>query len=54
MGGIAHLTSLPVSFGVVTGLILVVGIAARRLQAAELSHAPAVVSAQEIPAELRI
>jgi MFS family permease len=54
MGGIAHLTSLPVSFGVVTGLILVVGIAARRLQAAELSHAPAVASAQEIEAELRI
>jgi hypothetical protein len=38
MGGIAHLTSLPFSFGVVTALIAVVGLSAGRLRAAELSR----------------
>ena len=40
IGGIAHLTSLPVSFALVTGLILVVSLSAGRLRGAEVAHAP--------------
>ncbi|MEV4418211.1 MFS transporter [Catellatospora sp. NPDC049609] len=38
MGGIAHATSLPFSFALVTGLIVIVTLAAGRLRAAEISH----------------
>lgn len=42
IGGIAHLTSLPISFALVTALILVVVLAAGRLSGAEVEHkAPA-------------
>jgi MFS family permease len=40
IGGIAHLTSLPVSFALVTALILIVVLSAGRLRGAEVSHAP--------------
>lgn len=46
MGGIAHATSLPFSFALVTGLIAIVALAAGRLRAAEIAHRePAPVSA---------
>ncbi|GIF99189.1 MFS transporter [Catellatospora citrea] len=38
MGGIAHATSLPFSFGLVTGLIAIVALGAGRLRAAEIAH----------------
>ncbi len=38
MGGIAHATSLPFSFAMVTGLIVVVVLGAGRLRAAEIVH----------------
>jgi fucose permease len=40
IGGIAHMTSLPVSFALVTGLILIVVLSASRLRDAQVSHAP--------------
>jgi MFS family permease len=40
IGGIAHMTSLPVSFALVTGLILIVSLSAGRLRGAEVAHAP--------------
>ncbi|GIH10038.1 MFS transporter [Rhizocola hellebori] len=40
IGGVAHLTSLPVSFALVTGLILIVVLSASRLRGAEVAHAP--------------
>jgi predicted MFS family arabinose efflux permease len=40
IGGIAHLTSLPTSFVLVTGLILIVSLSAGRLRGAEVAHAP--------------
>lgn len=39
MGGIAHATSLPFSFAMVTGLIVIVVLGAGRLRAAEITHA---------------
>ncbi len=38
MGGIAHATSLPLSFAMVTGLVLIVALSAGRLRAAEIAH----------------
>lgn len=38
MGGIAHATSLPFSFAMVTGLILIVVLGAGQLRAAEIAH----------------
>ncbi len=40
IGGVAHITSLPVSFVLVTGLILVIVLSAGRLRGAEVAHAP--------------
>ncbi|GAA1423713.1 MFS transporter [Catellatospora coxensis] len=46
MGGIAHATSLPFSFALVTGLIAIVALAAGRLRSAEIAHRePAAASA---------
>ncbi len=42
IGGIAHVTSLPVSFALVTGLILIVVLSAGKLRGAEVSHAPTI------------
>ncbi|MDI1466402.1 MFS transporter [Catellatospora sp. KI3] len=45
IGGIAHATSLPFSFALVTCLIAVVALSAGRLRAAEIAHVPQPVAA---------